>query len=333
MFFLFASIRDTLVVIQSPHNVTVTEGDTVQIQCCWNTNVSRATVHWHKQRHTEIKYNGLLVNNSQCHDRASQQTVACNCSHWTISNLTRIVSGTYICKVTIEIPSLIESVGNGTQITVTARENKSKVVIETSEDIAVPYTLRCLPVIILVAIFCYYSYQWKKSQCKSVNNFNSERLDPQKYDVLNNNISTTCNNFKYIYFFILPPFFSPISWYPIVSSYYLVSSLQLPYGLGRDEGREPCVLRNTTQLLLNTARIQPGSQPHHCVRGNTVHLATWSACTAPGPPQESLVRDETRISLPAKPSLTRTTLGQLCVAPWTSWSRPAARTQSLWWHS
>uniref|UniRef100_A0A8C7S3X6 Uncharacterized protein n=1 Tax=Oncorhynchus mykiss TaxID=8022 RepID=A0A8C7S3X6_ONCMY len=27
-------------------------------------------------------------------------------------------------------------------------------------------------------------------------------------------------------------------------------------------------------LLLNTARIQPGSQPHQCVRGNTVHLAT-----------------------------------------------------------
>ena len=44
---------------------------------------------------------------------------------------------------------------------------------------------------------------------------------------------------------------------------------------------------------------------------------------APGPPQESLVRDETRTSLPAKPSLTRTTLGQLCVAPRTSQSRPA----------
>ena len=30
----------------------------------------------------------------------------------------------------------------------------------------------------------------------------------------------------------------------------------------------------------------------------------WLARTVPGPPQESLVRDETRISLPAKPSLT-----------------------------
>uniref|UniRef100_A0A8C7VY14 PPFIA binding protein 1b n=1 Tax=Oncorhynchus mykiss TaxID=8022 RepID=A0A8C7VY14_ONCMY len=49
----------------------------------------------------------------------------------------------------------------------------------------------------------------------------------------------------------------------------------------------------------------------------------WLACTAaPGLPQESLVGDETRISLPANPSLTRMSLCQLCVAPLTSWSRP-----------
>ena len=48
------------------------------------------------------------------------------------------------------------------------------------------------------------------------------------------------------------------------------------------------------------------------------------AHTGPGPPQKSLVDDETRISLPAKPSLTRTTLGQLCVGPQTSRSRPVA---------
>ena len=81
---------------------------------------------------------------------------------------------------------------------------------------------------------------------------------------------------------------------------------------------------NQAALLLNTERIQPGSQPHQCVGGNTVHLATWSACTAPGLPQESLVCDKKRISLLAKPSLTRTKLGQLCVASWTSRSQPAA---------
>jgi hypothetical protein len=86
---------------------------------------------------------------------------------------------------------------------------------------------------------------------------------------------------------------------------------------------------NQASLLLNTAPIQPGSQPHQCVGGNTVHLVTWLACNAPGPPQESLVCDETRISLPAKPSLTRTTLGQLSITPWTSRSRPAATEPGL----
>jgi hypothetical protein len=62
-------------------------------------------------------------------------------------------------------------------------------------------------------------------------------------------------------------------------------------------------------LLLDTTPTEHGSQPHQCVRGNTVHLATVSACIAPGPPQESLVRDGT------KPPLTRTILGQLCAVP------------------
>ena len=31
---------------------------------------------------------------------------------------------------------------------------------------------------------------------------------------------------------------------------------------------------NQATLLLNTTLIQPGSQPHQCVGGNTVHLAT-----------------------------------------------------------
>ena len=56
-------------------------------------------------------------------------------------------------------------------------------------------------------------------------------------------------------------------------------------------------------------------------------MATWSAGTAPGQPQELLVRDETRITLLAKPS--RMTLGQLCVAPQTSRTLPAATEPGL----
>ena len=46
---------------------------------------------------------------------------------------------------------------------------------------------------------------------------------------------------------IWPPFLPNFVVSNCFSSHYLVSSLQLPCGLGRDEGRKPCVLRNTTQ--------------------------------------------------------------------------------------
>ena len=46
----------------------------------------------------------------------------------------------------------------------------------------------------------------------------------------------------------------------------------------------------------------------------------WLARQVPGRPQESLVRDETRRSLPTNPSLTM--LGRLCGAPWPSRAQP-----------
>ena len=79
--------------------------------------------------------------------------------------------------------------------------------------------------------------------------------------------------------------------------------------------------------FLTQCASNPENQPHQCVGGNTVRLATWSACTAPVPPQESLVRQ----GYPYRPNppLTQTTMGQLCAAPWVSWSRPAATEPGL----
>ena len=111
------------------------------------------------------------------------------------------------------------------------------------------------------------------------------------------------------------PFFSPISWYPIVVVATILSHCYNSR-TGSGETKAECHASSDTQpnqpLLLNTARLQPGSQPHQCV----------GARTAPGPPQESLVRDETMRSLPTNPSLTRTPRGQLCDTPQTSRSRP-----------
>ena len=87
------------------------------------------------------------------------------------------------------------------------------------------------------------------------------------------------------------PLFSPISWYPIVSSYYLVSSLQLLYGLGRDEGRKPCVLRYTTQPSSTTSLTQHASNPEaSCTNVSEETQCTWR----PGQPALRPARHRSR---------------------------------------
>ena len=82
----------------------------------------------------------------------------------------------------------------------------------------------------------------------------------------------------FIYIYLL--YFSPISLYPI-GSYSLVPLLQLPYRLGRGEGREPCVLPNTTQpshtASWHNARLTlkpaaPMCQRKHCPPGDRVSV-------------------------------------------------------------
>ena len=92
-------------------------------------------------------------------------------------------------------------------------------------------------------------------------------------------------SWKFSYFVALQPviflfviFFSPISWYPIV---LVATILSYRYNshTGSGETKVESHASSDTQpyqeaLLLKTARIQSGSQPHQCVGGNTVHLAT-----------------------------------------------------------
>ena len=82
------------------------------------------------------------------------------------------------------------------------------------------------------------------------------------------------------------PFFSPISWYPIGT---VAATPIMTREKQRSRATHP-PKHNPTKphCFLTQLPIQPGSQPHQCVGGNTVHLATVSACTVPGSPQGSL---------------------------------------------
>ena len=82
----------------------------------------------------------------------------------------------------------------------------------------------------------------------------------------------------FIFFY---PLFSPISWYPIVLVATILShryNSRMGAGETKVESHASSDAQpNQAALLLNTARIQPGSQPHQCVGGNAVHLATLHA--------------------------------------------------------
>ena len=66
-------------------------------------------------------------------------------------------------------------------------------------------------------------------------------------------------------------FYNVVVFLPQFRDYNLVSSLQLPNGLGRGEGR-----------VIETP--EPSSHLHQCVGGNTVQLTTEVSLQAPGPP-------------------------------------------------
>uniref|UniRef100_A0A669F0N6 Ig-like domain-containing protein n=1 Tax=Oreochromis niloticus TaxID=8128 RepID=A0A669F0N6_ORENI len=101
----------TLVVIQIP-GVSFMEGETVNITCCWTEILDRVRVTWLKNQ-SKIK--------SESNSNGSQVVLkeeGKNCASLNFSKITTEDSGTYICKVTVEIPSLTEVKGNGTVITV-----------------------------------------------------------------------------------------------------------------------------------------------------------------------------------------------------------------------
>jgi hypothetical protein len=138
-------------------------------------------------------------------------------------------------------------------------------------------------------------------------------------------------------FVLILPLFSPNF---VVSNCLVVTILSHRYnsrtGLGETKVESHAssdTQPNHAALLLNTVRIQPGSQPHQCVGGNTVHLATLFSvhCARPTIGVAGARWDKdipTGQPLP-NPIVRRPT--DLSVA--AGYDRTWARTQSLWWHS
>ncbi|XP_036968463.1 uncharacterized protein LOC119027395 [Acanthopagrus latus] len=158
---------DKFLVTQSS-DVSVREGETVNIACCLTGEFERATVTWLKNQ-TSMGHEILMKK-----PESSLQKNTSDCSNKTFINIIREDSERYTCKVNIEIPFHIEVKGNGTVITVMARDNAAD---NTGEDAhsdndteshweeVLIHVMRCLPILALVvSFFCLNKLGTKAQQ-------------------------------------------------------------------------------------------------------------------------------------------------------------------------
>ncbi|ROJ30616.1 hypothetical protein DPX16_3864 [Anabarilius grahami] len=112
---------ENLTVNQSPSNITVNEGDSAQITCCWNETGYRAKVAWFIN---DTKLSGV---NKQ---RQEHQTQNCSTLHFT--NILKNYTGHYVCEVTQDIPVLVQRKGNGTALSVSVRHLEKTTTVSSS---------------------------------------------------------------------------------------------------------------------------------------------------------------------------------------------------------
>ncbi len=96
-----------LSVIQSPSSITVKEGDSAQITCCWSEIKYKAKVKWYinQTRPSDVK--------RELYGPKTQ-----NCSMLNFTNILKNATGLYFCEVTQDIPFLIQKRGSGTTLSV-----------------------------------------------------------------------------------------------------------------------------------------------------------------------------------------------------------------------
>ncbi|XP_026153803.1 uncharacterized protein LOC113124868 [Mastacembelus armatus] len=149
---------DTLVVTQTP-NVSVMEGGTVNISCCWTGSgeSQRLRVIWLKNL-MEIKNEAVNLTSPPVKKERN------DCWNLTFSSVTKEATGRYICRVTAEIPVLASASGSGTVLTVTSRGNTvTSGAPETPQEDVLIHVLRCLPLFALVITFIYLYHSGTKA--------------------------------------------------------------------------------------------------------------------------------------------------------------------------
>ncbi|XP_037832306.1 uncharacterized protein LOC112450719 isoform X2 [Kryptolebias marmoratus] len=100
----------------------------VNVSCCWTGGHSRFGVKWLKNQ-ASVKNETIL---HQAEEFPKLQIK--RCSFLVFKSITCRDSGTYICKISVEIPVLTETEGDGTVVMVTHIDHPDHPVYSTADD-------------------------------------------------------------------------------------------------------------------------------------------------------------------------------------------------------
>ncbi|KAK7143162.1 hypothetical protein R3I93_014356 [Phoxinus phoxinus] len=152
-------------VNQSPSKLTVSEGDSANISCCWNKT------HGHKVAWyiNEIRHSGVK-------DKLQEHETQ-NCSTLHLTNILKNHTGHYICEVTRDIPLLHRVNGTGTYLSVSVRQLQNTTTDPPSPQTTIVYTptipsvpilqLSLAAAIVLVTLCLTFSLCKMRNSCKT----------------------------------------------------------------------------------------------------------------------------------------------------------------------
>ncbi|XP_015200293.2 uncharacterized protein [Lepisosteus oculatus] len=145
-----------------PERITARVGDSVQMVCCWETqlqNLEQLRLEWWKNNQSKLSsLNYKKVKGAQrCEENKYTYCVSRNCSEMTIPSVSENDTGSYSCKIIIEIPLLMMAQGLGTTLIVNAKET------DTQGSSAVLTVFPILLVLLGVSLLWY----WKRKKLTS----------------------------------------------------------------------------------------------------------------------------------------------------------------------
>ncbi|XP_037401102.1 uncharacterized protein LOC108439995 isoform X4 [Pygocentrus nattereri] len=140
--FCYCASSEDFTVTQTPSELTVKEGGSVSVACCWDKNITGVKVKWFKDDQLTGHWS----------DERLHSEIQGNCSVLSIKNIRNNETGLYICEVTRDVPKLDIRRGEGTAVKIQAENASESAQSPTTQTPALTSTQASspeLPVVVL----------------------------------------------------------------------------------------------------------------------------------------------------------------------------------------